>query len=530
MIGFALHLPPSSRALLGLVCTALLTAACVQDAGLGDVPGEEGSDGNSDGEITDTDGDPAETDAPATETDGPATDTDGDTDTDGETTLPGTCERIAAEPGDLHDWTLVCGSAARDGVSALAMTPAGDTIAALEIRTLGDDPSPTWELDDGTYEHQGDSDTLLLRFDPQGELVWSRYYGSSSFLNVYALTACGEDVILGGYAREEVPSFGDATLPPGEFLTRFDPEGNVVWSRTFDVQAPNGHVNVRSLSCDDSGNVFVAGTARDGVDFGDGMQPASVSDGFVAKYDPAGALIFARTLHADPSADGFDGVRVAAVVAHTDGSAYVALDHDADVDFGEGPIAPPYPNENALLARISADGTLQWTAPIGGDGLVYAKSLAIDADGRAVVSGLFLSFVDLGGTTYENTFPYEDQEEDLVGTNYDVYVAAFEADGTFAWGLPDGEMRDDDLVLGHFAADRALGVRRGETQLAITEYGPDGAEELLTTDAGFGFAYAASASNAVVVGGSVGAEQSWPAGVTEIHAGLSDTVLVHITR
>lgn len=520
----------SHHALVGLLSTALLSSGCVDDAGIGNIP--EGSGGGAE---SDSDGGTtvsettSETDGTGTGTD-TGTDTDTDTDTGPETALPGSCERIAAEPGDLHDWAIVCGSGAADTAVALAMTPAGDTLVALEIRTFADEPSPTWELEDGTYEHQADSDALLLRFDPDGELVWSRYHGSSSFLDIEALTSCGEDVVVGGSTREAVPDFGGEELPPGSFLTRFDAQGNVVWSRTFEVQAPNGGIRVRSVSCDADGNVFAAGTVRDGVDFGNGMQPASVSDGFVAKYDPSGGLLFSRTLNADPNADGVDAVRVAAVATHTDGTAFLLLDHNAEVDFGTGPIAPPYENENALLARLSADGELLWTTPIGGDGLVYATSLAVNPNGRALISGTFLERVDLGEDTFENTFPFQEQEPDLVGTNYDVYVAAFESDGSYAWGLPDGEMLDDELIVAHFGSDQALGVRQGETRLAISEYSPTGREELLNVSRdGFGFVLGASTLTAAVIAASIGEDIAWPPGAAERHVASSDALLVHLT-
>lgn len=539
MIQIGLFSSPSSRALCLLGAT-LLAPACVADAGLGDLPADSDSQGDSDGVVSDTEEPPgtdADTDTPNDTDDPPEGDTEGDTeedpdtDTEGDSALPGTCERIAGEDGALHDWAIVCGSGASEFISAVAVADSGDTLAAIEVRTFGDEPSPTWELEDGTYQHQSDSDALIVRFDPDGELVWSRYYGSSSYINIDALTPCGDDVLVAGDAREAVPDFGGERLPAGDFVTRFDAEGNVAWSKTFDVAEPSGHVNVRSLSCDADGNVFVAGTMRDGADFGEGMVPASISDGFIAKYAPDGTLVFAQTLNADSSADGGEVIRVAAVASHTDGSAYLLLDHNADVDLGDGPIAPPYPSQNTLLARLSEDGELLWTAPVGGNGLVYAFSLAVDPDGRAVVAGTFLSFIELGDDTHENQFPYDDQEEDIVGTNYDVYMAAFEADGTYAWGVPDGEMRNDDLVVARFSSDSALGVRRGLTEVEVAEYGPEGITALVTTPAdGYGYMQAASNDSAVVVASSIGAEALWPSGAAEAHVEDSDALLVHIPQ
>lgn len=537
MIHLGLLSSPSSRALC-LLGAALLTPACVANARLGDLPADSDSQGDSDGVVSDTEG-PAGTDSdePSDTDDLPDSDTDGDTDgdtdadTDGESALPGSCERIVAEAGALHDWAIVCGSGARESVSAVAITDSGDTLAAIEINTFSDEPSPTWELEDGTYQHQSSSDTLLVRFDPSGDLVWSRYYGSSAYFILNAITPCGDDVLVAGDAQEALPDFGGQRLPAGNFVTRFDAEGNIVWSKSFEVAEPSGHIDPRSLSCDASGNVFVAGTMRDGADFGDGMQPASVSDGFVAKYTPDGTLSFAQTLNADSSASGADTIRVAAVASHTDGSAYLLLDHNGEVDLGTGPIAPPYATQNTLLARLSEDGDLLWTAPVGGDGLVYGFSLAVDADGRAVVSGTFLELIDLGDDTHENSFPFGEQDEDIVGTNYDVYVAAFEADGTYAWGLPDGEMQNDDLVVARFASDSALGVRLGETQFAISEYGPDGIDELLSSPSeGLGFVRAASNDTAVVVAASMGGAVSWPSGAAEAHVAGGDALVVHIPQ
>ncbi len=514
-----------------------MIGACVDGADLGDVPGETEAVGGTEGTVADTEG--GET---AAETEETAADTEADTEvgeteageTEGETESIGGCERIAADPGDPHAWALVCGTGATERIDVLEITPSGEMLVGIESRALSGEPLPVWEFGEEQYTHTGLTNALLLRYDAAGELMWSRYFTSEEHVVLRNLAHCGDDFVITGGASGGPADFADGSFEEGEFIARFGPDGTLQWSHTFDVMGPNGHVTVADAHCDTAGNLAIVGTVRDGVDFGDGMLPAAISDGFVAKYDPDGALLFGMTLLEDSTADGAEAGRGKAVAVHDDGNTYVFLDHTAAVDFGTGPINPIHDSvgEQALLVRLSETGDLLWSAPIGGQGLVYATDLLVDASGRAIVSGPFLSTVELGGSSFGNVFPYDEQERDLVGTNYDAYIAAFESDGTYAWGEALGWMRDEEAELARFSANQALVYRVSDRELSLRTHSADGSGGVF--DAQFAdpnsarqYSLMRANDDVVLLAGSMGDALDWPFDASTYASGNGDAIVVH---
>ncbi len=533
MIEIDLQTLTSSRALpvaaLGVAC---LLGGCVNDAGLGDAPGETDGAAGTDSSV-DTLGD-TESDSEG-ETDGVDTmDAETEGDTDGVPSGAAGCERIAGADGELYDWAIVCASVASDDVQLLEVTPGGDVVVGIAVANIGDVEAPVWDVGGNTYEHQDLTDLLLLRFDAQGELLWHRYFGADHHVWFTGMAACGEDIVIAGDASDGV-DLGEGTVTADEFVARYDAEGELVWSRGFDAQQPDGHITTQDLECDAAGNVVVTGRVRDGADFGLGMQAAAIYDAFVVRLDATGATSFAHTLLADAEAGGSFQSRGMAVAAHDDGSTYLFVDHSGPVDVGTGPIDNPLGGENALLLRLSETGELLWQAPVSGEGLVYARSVAVDAQGRAVVTGSFLSSVELGGETHENVFPFDEQEQDIVGTNYDAYVAAFESDGTYAWGFPAGWMRDENAVLADYADGRALVYRHGSGQLTLDAYDDGGAETWIGVNldepsSGLHYNLIEANESAVVLAGSVGEAASWPMAVAPYARGQSEALIIHFPR
>lgn len=428
-----------------------------------------------------------------------------------------TCERVAGGEGDAHDWAMVCASEASVGVEALSVLPGGDVVARVYAG------GETWSLG-GELVETPSGGAMLLRFDAQGEFVWHRPLSGDDSAIFRAQATCGDGVVLAG--EGEGGDSGDA------FVLRIDGEGGTLWSRTFEAD-PDGHITTWDLDCDAAGNVVMSGAVRGGADFGFGMQPAATSDGFVLRLDASGAPVFARTLLHDPGGSGDASGR--SVAAADDGSTYLFLDHTAPVDLGTGPGADPQSFEQGLLARFSEAGEVQWQTPVEGGSFVYSESVAVDATGRAVVTGLFLDSVVLGGQEHRNAFPLEQQSPDADGTNYDTFVAAYDVDGTFSWGFPAGWMFDENAKLAAYEDGRALVYRSSREQIALEEYGQDGAAALLDVQMegethGRQYKAVAAGGPSVVLGATVDATAVWPFSLAPYARGATGALIVHFPR
>ncbi|HSN15021.1 MAG TPA: hypothetical protein VLT61_10335, partial [Anaeromyxobacteraceae bacterium] len=145
-------------------------------------------------------------------------------------------------------------------------------------------------------------------------------------------------------------------------LAKYDPAGTLLWQQTF--QAPGTREQAAWLAVDGAGNTFVAGYLVAGA--------AQLPSGFVLlKYDPSGALLWSDVL---PITLG-QAVRVE---TDTTGNAYLT---------GKGWLSG-FPYVDFLTAKYAPDGTRLWLRSHGLDLVAdVPASLAVSAEGRVAVTG-----------------------------------------------------------------------------------------------------------------------------------------------
>jgi len=146
----------------------------------------------------------------------------------------------------------------------------------------------------------------------------------------------------------------------------------------------------------------------------------------------------------DDTASGPDGEW--ALISGIYGSQYaegVAVDGAGDVwfggsfvngiDLGDGGYAS-FGGDDILVGRVhGGDGSLAWNAAVRTDGSDVAYDVALSPDGALYVAGWFEGELDLPGTTFTS------KGED------DGFLARWESDGSFAWGLQLGGSGDDRM-------------------------------------------------------------------------------------
>jgi hypothetical protein len=147
-----------------------------------------------------------------------------------------------------------------------------------------------------------------------------------------------------------------------------------------------------ALAADAAGNTYIAGLTQS-IDFptANATQPSknAGADAFVAKLNANGtALVYATYL-------GGSGVDAALGIARdAAGNAYVA-GYTASADF---PVTPDAFQSSlqgsaydAFVARLGADGSLQYSTYLGGSDVDIANAIAVDGAGHAFVAGFTCS-------------------------------------------------------------------------------------------------------------------------------------------
>ncbi|WP_437724696.1 SBBP repeat-containing protein [Sorangium sp. So ce861] len=190
--------------------------------------------------------------------------------------------------------------------------------------------------------------------------------------------------------------------------------GKLEWSMKIgEGGAQYGH----DIAFDRAGNLLVAGRFTGDVGF---ATDQGSTDAFVVKLDPAGTRIWGKAFGGNGS-DACtrlaytkdDGVIVAGTydnTIHIDGSS---LENDAGTD--------------VFVAKLDANGDLDWMKSISGPAADTVQGLAVDAEGDIFVAGSFIDRARVFGT------------KDLISSGgEDIFVAKIDAEGNHVWSVNFG--------------------------------------------------------------------------------------------
>lgn len=221
-------------------------------------------------------------------------------------------------------------------------------------------------------------------------------------------------------------TFGDTVLTTGwaaqGFIAKLDATGKAVWAKQLGSSTQLQATAVTALA---DGAALVAGSFYDDAQIaGTTLSSAGYVQAFVAKFDAAGKLVFAK-------AYGEGSARPTSISATANGSFFVAGDFFGAVTFGDTLLpgtlsADGYNYQNSFLMRCSADGALTWAIDATH---TNASSAGVTALGDGSGAYLVGRFWDKG--TWGNT-------KLTSAGNDDIFVAKYDGNGAPLWAAREG--------------------------------------------------------------------------------------------
>jgi hypothetical protein len=262
----------------------------------------------------------------------------------------------------------------------------------------------------------GGTDFFLAKFDAAGTLLRTRQFGTLADDRAFGLAVDGVgNIYVTGSTGGDLdgPGIGSDPLVGGTdiFLAKFNSDGsnvNLLRTRQLGTLATD---EARGVAVDGVGNVYVTGMTGQDLDGPGGGDPFfGGSDIFLAKFDPAGNLLFTRQLGTLADDRGF------AVAIDGAGSAYVTGTTAGDLD-GPGIGSDPLVGATDLfLAKFEPSGSLLFTRQRG--------TLADDS-----AFGVAVARLAVGG----NVFVTGETQGDLDGNvgvgDFDLFLAKFDPFG-----------------------------------------------------------------------------------------------------
>ena len=291
----------------------------------------------------------------------------------------------------------------------------------------------------------GGLDAFILKFDNNGNRIWSTFYGGSDNDWGFSIIAdvSGNIFITGASASGDFPLQDAGTFFQGSygggshdsFILKFSNTGNRLWSTLYGgSQLELGC----ALAGDDNGNVFIAGMGnspdfplQDAGTFFQGTKGGK-ADAFILKFDNAGNRLWAswyggsedeifRSAYDNLAVDACGNVYLSFEIFSPGGNLLTKPSCEGgyyDSTYNGGPT-------DIFIVHFTNTGALLWATYLGGSGADLRPQLAVDHAGSLFVTGEWTFILgNSGNATYPLTNPGG-------GAYYD---------GTFNGGTDDGFM------------------------------------------------------------------------------------------
>jgi hypothetical protein len=294
-----------------------------------------------------------------------------------------------------------------------------------------------------TSAHAQASDTAAGQGTPPS---WLHAFGSSgNGANIaISLKAAPDHSLYVGGQFSSTATFGGSTItgsgPFDIFLAKYSPSGSLLWIAHTAGAGVNGNQAANGIDLDKDGNVYVTGAFYGNATFysasatdkqikvASGLVPAV----FLAKYTPAGVLLWVQTVTSDQY--GPDpivpmigkGVAVNAAA----GTVYVACFSQADLTFssadGSTHTVPGVGAWHMALAKYDIDGNFHWAATNSANGNTSAYGVAVDAQDNSYTIGWFEN---------QTTFSSADSHDITIGGFgiRDIFLAKYDKNGNAQW-------------------------------------------------------------------------------------------------
>ncbi len=271
---------------------------------------------------------------------------------------------------------------------------------------------------DGTPDS---AQVLFVKRNPLGDLVdWSDKFNidpsGHAFAKDIAVSPQENVVVVGIYQNASLSVNGQGLKAPGSatlgFLASFDSAGTLQFAKDF---GSIGITEVEAVSIDGAGNIYIGGKFNTSINLGNDIVVANGGfDGFVASYTSTGTFRWRQSW----SGPGDQSVDV--LSAATSGAIYTGATFTSSINVGGGTVLMAEGGTDGLISALDpTNGTVKWHNHIGDAGEIVLTGITSYGGNIALVAA-FRGLIAIGAATYDS----------MDGpTSWDTVVATLESGG-----------------------------------------------------------------------------------------------------
>ncbi len=310
----------------------------------------------------------------------------------------------------------------------------------------------------GTVTNAGINDIFIVKYNSVGVYQWQKIVGGTA--DDVATALCVDTngaVYVTGYFMGTV-NFGGGNLfsqfgGQDSYLAKYDSAGAYVFAKKFTNNADDQGA---ALACDSTNGIYLGGKFQGSIDLGGGnLVSAGATDMYLGKFNSGGTYIWGQRF-GGTLADSVSGIAV-----DSSRSIYLLGSFTQSIDMGGGTITTGSSDSDAVHAKYNSAGTYQWASSMPGPGSEFPNAIACDSSGNSTVTGSFQFTINCGGATLQSA---------SVGIT-DVFTAKYNSSGTHIWSYRGGGVNSDDgLAVG---IDSNGYVAVGGSFSGTAAFGPD---------------------------------------------------------
>ena len=291
-------------------------------------------------------------------------------------------------------WSEEAGGASTD-------TPTGVAIDSSGNVSLIGDTNGTFTLGTQSMTSAGGTDGFLVSVNPSGSAQWLRSFsGLGTQIPLGVATDASNNVIVSGAFQQSMDlGLGPLTSQGGFdiFLTKFDSNGNTLWSESF---GSSGDDIGYAVATDSSSNIWLCGSYQGTISIGSTILTSQAATGyFVAKFGAGGQPLWA----VDAEVGSTTASAPCSLAVGTNNRGYVGLSLSGSGTAFGLPFSSAGSTDSFVGAIQGSDGSYLGYSSVGSNGADNVLSVAIDPTGRIVSGGFFSgTSIDFGAGPVAN--------------------------------------------------------------------------------------------------------------------------------